>query len=70
MITAAANAPWPGDVLIAGEGGTGLPIASRVRTGKIATITAASATPIGRLPEKDWAQVCPVLADTLGYAVR
>lgn len=70
MITAAANAPLTGDVQIVEERGTGLPIASRVRTGKIATITASSATPIGRLSEKDWARVCAVLADTFGYAVR
>ncbi len=61
MITAAGNAPWPGDVLIADAAAAGLPAPSRVRTGKIATLPAASATRIGRLPEGDWAEVGAML---------
>lgn len=65
MITAAVNVPWPNDVLIDDDPATGLPIPSRVRTGKIATLAAASATPIGRLPDANWQEVRTVVAKTL-----
>jgi mRNA interferase MazF len=57
MITAAANPAWPEDVLIGDDKATGLPVPSRVRTGKVATVAAASATPVGRLPDADWRAV-------------
>lgn len=57
MVTAAANEPWPEDVPIADHEAVGLAIPSSVRVAKIATLPAAAATRIGRLPEPVWAQV-------------
>ena len=51
MITSAANRGWPGDVEIADHAAAGLPVASVIRTEKIATIEARDAEPIGRLPQ-------------------
>lgn len=58
MITAAENAPWPGDVKIGNSPDvTGLPIPSIVRTAKVATVEAAVASQIGRLPRPVWRKV-------------
>ena len=57
MITAAGNPGWPEDVLIADHEAAGLPAPSRVRTAKIATLAAASATYVGRLAEPEWEAV-------------
>ena len=57
MITSAANEAWPGDVLIPDHDAVGLPVASRIRTAKIATVTAASTRRLGRLPDPLWAEV-------------
>lgn len=57
MITSAANPAWPEDVLVADHEAAGLPAPSRVRTGKIATIPAASTTHVGRLADDVWAEV-------------
>lgn len=51
MITSAANRGWPGDVEIADYAAAGLPVASVIRTEKIATIEARDAKPIGQLPQ-------------------
>ena len=65
MITAAANPAWPEDVLIPGDEATGLRTPSRIRTGKIATLAAAHATLIGRLPNAAWNEVRGRLAAIL-----
>lgn len=53
MITSAENRGWPGDVAISDLGHCGLPVASVVRTAKIATIEAKEAGRIGALPPPD-----------------
>jgi len=50
MITSAENRAWPGDVSISKPTAAGLPAASVIRTAKIATINAADATRLGRIP--------------------
>jgi mRNA interferase MazF len=65
MITAAENAGWPGDVAIGASAGTGLPIASIVRTAKIATIEASAASLLGRLPSAAWKRVTAELSALL-----
>ena len=69
MITSAANDPWPGDIAIADYQSAGLPIASVVRTGKIATLAAATATHVGRLPEPIWDAVQGAVGATLKMRV-
>lgn len=49
MITSAENRGWPGDVAVSNLGMAGLPVASVVRTAKIATIEARDAQRLGRL---------------------
>ena len=51
MITSAVNRGWPGDVEIADHAAAGLPVASVIRTEKIATIEARDAEPVGQLPQ-------------------
>jgi len=50
MITSALHRRWGGDVVIGDLMKTGLPVASIVRTAKVATIEAADSVVIGRLP--------------------
>ena len=57
MITSAANLRWPEDVEIDDNEGTGLPIASVVRTAKIATIEARAANRLGILSGQSAARV-------------
>jgi len=57
MITSAENRGWPGDVAISDLPASGLPVASVVRTAKIATIEAADAETIGVVSEADRAPV-------------
>jgi mRNA interferase MazF len=66
MITSAENRGWPGDVSIGVLSGTGLPVASVVRTAKIATIEAGDATRLGRLPAATWRKVHARLERELG----
>lgn len=67
MITSAANRGWPGDVpLVDGYREMGLPVASIVRTTKIATIDASHAQRIGRLSAAVWPQVSTALREHLG----
>jgi mRNA interferase MazF len=61
MITAAANRGWPDDVAIANHAAAGLPIASIVRTAKIATIAAVDAQPLGALPAPAIRRVAEIL---------
>ena len=49
MITSAENRGWPGDVAVDDLVVAGLPVASVVRTAKIATIEARDAQPLGRI---------------------
>lgn len=70
MITAAANPAWPEDVMLSDHGSAGLPAPSRIRTGKVATVPAADATRIGRLPAAVWADVCARLAATLEFQLQ
>lgn len=66
MVTAAANEPWPEDVPIADHQAVGLSIPSSVRVAKVATLPAAAATRIGRLPEATWVEVLKRLASIVG----
>lgn len=70
MITAASNPAWPEDVMIRDHEPTGLPVPSRIRTGKIATVAAAGVTPVGRLADDVWNDVRDRMAVTLGLAAR
>ena len=67
MITNARRKRWPGDVLIEDHEAAGLPVSSVIRTAKIATLEAASATRIGRLPE---AQILAVRKQVVSYLGR
>ncbi|MEQ1882560.1 MAG: type II toxin-antitoxin system PemK/MazF family toxin [Burkholderiales bacterium] len=49
MITSAENRGWPGDVSITQLTTAGLPVASVIRTAKIATIEARDATKLGKV---------------------
>ena len=49
MITSAENRGWPGDVAVDDLFMAGLPVASVVRTAKIATIEARDAQRLGRI---------------------
>jgi len=68
MITNAQRKPWPGDVPIAQFDRAGLPIASVVRTAKLATIETASAGRIGRLSDGEIARVHEQVREHLGLA--
>jgi mRNA interferase MazF len=59
MITAAANPRWPDDVEIDDHALAGLPIASVVRTAKIATLEARAASKLGWLRRQTAARVLP-----------
>ena len=65
MITSAANRGWVGDVPISDIAAAGLPIASIVRPAKIATIEAADAERLGKLPARDRRPVRRYLHDRL-----
>src|SRR5512134_2651939 len=67
MITSAANRGWPGDIPLAeGYREMGLPVASPVRTAKIATIDAVRADRIGRAPSALLERVASALRTHLG----
>ena len=57
MITNAARERWPGDVLIDDHSAAGLPVASMVRTVKVATIERSGAERIGRMPAAGMSEV-------------
>lgn len=57
MITNAKRPEWPGDVSISDHEAIGLPIPSKVRTAKIATLEGRNAHRLGRLQDKDWQAV-------------
>jgi mRNA interferase MazF len=66
MITSAENRGWPGDVVVRDLALAGLPVASVVRTAKIATIEAGDAQRLGRLEPGQMVVVRQHLAGTLG----
>ncbi|MBU2840655.1 type II toxin-antitoxin system PemK/MazF family toxin [Acidithiobacillus thiooxidans] len=68
MITSAENKGWPGDVEIADHAGVGLPVASVVRTAKIATVEMDMAERIGRLAMPDRRRVIDAVRDCLSVA--
>lgn len=70
MITAAANETWPEDVPIADYRAVGLSIPSSIRLAKIATLPAAAATRIGRLPDAVWSDVRRRLSVLAGNDIR
>jgi len=49
MITSADNRGWTGDVDVTNLAAAGLPVASVIRTAKIATIESADATKLGKI---------------------
>ena len=66
MITSAANRGWPGDVPVSNPATTGLPVASVIRTAKIATIEAIDAARLGRVSPSLIRQVVERLAQEIG----
>ena len=68
MITNAERKLWPGDVPIIHFKRAGLPIASMVRTAKLATLESASAERIGRLSNDEFASVRDQIRGHLGLA--
>jgi mRNA interferase MazF len=67
MITSAENRRWADDIPVeAGGGETGLPVPSLIRPVKIATIDAAAASAIGRVPEAVLREVRGKLCALLG----
>jgi mRNA interferase MazF len=68
MITTAANRGWSGDVGIPRLPATGLPVASVVRTAKIATLDCAHATRIGRVASATLTQVLRHIGMVAGIA--
>jgi len=70
MITSAGNRGWPGDVEVSDLGASGLPMASVVRTAKIATIEAKEAERIGVLPLHDRSAVGAHLLACIAEVVK
>ena len=68
MITSAENRGWPGDVVVGNLGMAGLPVASVVRTAKIATIESADAQRLGCVSASQMGLVRQHLVATLGAA--
>jgi mRNA interferase MazF len=66
MITSAENRGWPGDLAIANPAAAGLPAPSVIRTAKIATIEAALASRLGRIPVALRGRVLGQVAAVLG----
>ena len=68
MITSAENRGWPGDVAVRNQGMAGLPVASVVRTAKIATIEARDAQRLGRVSASQIGMVRQHLVAMVGAA--
>jgi mRNA interferase MazF len=51
MITSSENQPWPGDYTVDDLAKAGLPIASVIRTAKLATLEAKRAQTVGHIDE-------------------
>ena len=69
MITSAENRRWAGDVPINDLAGAGLPVASVIRTAKIATIEADDAVKLGKLPAATLRQAAKLVQRELGVTV-
>jgi len=70
MITSSENRGWPGDVVVSDLKVSGLPIASIVRTAKIATIEAMQSDRIGILPTNDRVAIRTQLRTALAGALK
>lgn len=68
MITSAENRGWPGDIALTELEGTGLPVASVVRTAKIATIETGGAGRLGQVRPDVREQVLAHIAERLGLS--
>lgn len=68
MITSAQNRGSPGDVPVNDLALAGLPVASVIRTAKIATIEASDAASLGRVSVSRFRQVSKKLAHEFGFA--
>jgi len=66
MITSAENRGWDGDVPVRDLRHAGLPVASIVRTAKLATIEARDAAKLGALKKANLAAVLDELKSGLG----
>lgn len=66
MITSAENRGWPGDVAVSNLVTAGLPVASVIRTAKIATIEAADATALGHITATAMRRVAAHVGKVLG----
>ena len=66
MITNAERTGWPGDVPIADHQALGLPIASKIRTEKVATLDISEAKLLGKLPEVEFNRVKQLVRSYLG----
>jgi mRNA interferase MazF len=62
----ALNRGWPGDVSIGDLASAGLPVASVIRTAKVATIDAGDATKPGRISAAALRQVTQWVGQTAG----
>lgn len=67
MITSAQNRGWPGDVPITNLNMAGLPVASVIRTAKLATIEVSDATQLGKVSVAQVRQVTKRLGQELGF---
>ncbi|GGA55239.1 hypothetical protein GCM10011395_27040 [Sphingomonas psychrolutea] len=67
MITNAARPAWPGDVVITDHEAAGLPIPSKVRTGKIATLAVSRANVIGHMPGPEMTHIAARLSEALAW---
>ena len=70
MITSSENRGWSGDVVISDPKVSGLPVASIVRTAKIATIEAKESDRVGVLPSADRKAVSMHLQTVLAGALE
>ena len=70
MITSSENRGWPGDVVVSDLKVSGLPVASIVRTAKIATIEAKESDRVGILPSADREAVSTHLQTVLAGALE
>ena len=66
MITNIERASWPGDIALRDHKQLGLPIASKVRTHKIATLESAGAVKIGQIDDVTLSAVQGVIRQYLG----
>ena len=68
MITSAENRGWPGDVDVTNLGAAGLPVASVIRTAKVASIEAADAIKLGKIPAATLRRVAQQIGEIVSLA--